>query len=117
MLIIGCSTQKQILNPSSLNSVQVKSGGPGRGEPNKCYQKMKNETGEVEWYEIICPSRTREYKLAYDCLKKLGYKLIDNTTFKMANGNALIDFQQNEGLAAGALDEATLRLLILKSQK
>lgn len=113
--IFGCSTQKQAVNLNSLSSSQIKSEGPGSGAPGKCYQKMKNEFGIVDWYEIICPSRKNEYKVASECLRKLGYKLFDNSTFRTANGNALIEFQQKEKLAYGALDEATLKLLLQKS--
>lgn len=115
MTLISCGAPKHVINSGALNSYQIKSDGPGSGESGKCYQKMKNETGTTEWYEIICPNRTNEYKVASECLRKLGYKLVDYSTFRTANGNALIDFQQNEQLVYGALDEATLKLLIQKS--
>lgn len=115
MTIVGCMPHSQVKNINALNSYQIKSGGPGIGEPGKCYQQMRNEMGGSEWYEIICPSRKAEYKLASESLIRLGYKLVDKSTFKTTNGNALIDFQQKEKLAYGALDEATLKLLLQKS--
>lgn len=113
--IFSCSTQKQAININSLSSIQIKSKGLGSGAPGKCYQKMKNELGTVDWYEIICPSRKNEYIIASECLRKLGYKLVDYSTFRTVNGNALIEFQRNEKLVYGALDEATLKLLLQKS--
>jgi len=113
--IIGCISQKQAIKLSSLSPTQIKSEGPGSGASGKCYQRMKNDLGTVEWYEIICPSRKNEYKLASECLRKLGYILVDNSDFKTSSGNALIEFQQKEKLAYGALDELTLKLLLQKS--
>ncbi len=113
-LIIGCSVQKGT-NYSNLNREQVRKTGTGKS--GKCYQKMKGIDGSIDWYEIICPDDKHSYKLAAKCLTKLGYKLISKNNFRTDNGNALVDFQKKNNLAHGALDEATLYLLIQKYKK
>ncbi len=84
---MGCSVQKGT-NYSNLNREQVRKIGTGNS-----------------------------YKLAAKCLTKLGYKLISKNNFRTDNGNALVDFQKKNNLAYGALDEATLYLLIQKSKE
>lgn len=115
LCLVGCFSQKQAFDSSALSAYQVKVDGPGNGLPGKCYQEMKSSQGVLEWYEIICPSRKKAYVLASECLRKLGYKLTDASSFRTSSGNALLDFQKSEQLSYGALDEATLKRLIQKA--
>ncbi len=115
LFFFACKVQKKAINPASLNIHQVKQEGEWKTKPGKCYTKMMSTDGILEFYEFICPTQKTEYELAANCLKKLGYVLIENSNFKTVQGNALIDFQKKYGLAYGALDEATLYLLIQKS--
>lgn len=113
LILVGCSTQKSSFD--HLHTYQVRNDGPGKGDPGKCYTKMKSKDGNLDWYETICPMNKSSYTKAADCLAQLGYELIDRKSFKTLDGNAMVDFQMNNGLAYGALDEATLYLLIQKA--
>lgn len=116
LLFVSCGVQKKTIDSSTLSVYQIKNGGPGKGDPGKCYSKMKSIDGDVDWYEIICPNGKGEYELASEYLKQLGYQLNEKNSFKTSNGNALIEFQKKNKLSYGALDEATLYLLIQKSK-
>lgn len=118
LIAVSCGgTNKGLGDFDGLSTQQIKNTGPKEGLPGKCYTKMKDASGNMDWYQMICSKEEKHYEVASNCLKKMGYIMLEGEQFETAQGNALIDFQKKNNLAYGALDEATLYLLIQKSKK
>lgn len=109
------SAQRKI-NVDKLAKDQIKITDQRQGLPGKCYTKMKTPEGELGWFEVICAGEHKYTKVVQEGLMKLGY-IIDESEIKKhdfgeTTKHAIIQFQQDQKMAYGGLDEATIRRIL-----
>jgi len=117
LIIFSCGGTKNIVNQNKSNNAgQIFITNQANGLPGKCYQKMMLNN-ETVWTETLCQNQiTKELvtKIQID-LVRLNYKLEEQEIAKGQFGNttkqAIKDFQQNNNMAYGGLDWATINKL------
>ncbi len=96
-----------------MHQKQVIAMGPGKtNAPGKCFMKLKEQNGDTNWYEVFCEGQTKYFQKAKQGLKDLGFPIsqedLNSKSFGKTTAIAMIEFQKENDLAYGGLDQTTL---------
>lgn len=116
LFLIACGTSSGLSIQENTSTEQVFIAGQGNSLPGKCYLKMKKGT-ETLFTEVICHSKITKRLISeiQADLVRLAYHIdaveIEKTTLGTTTTEAIKSFQQNNNMAYGGLDWATVNRL------
>ena len=116
--LASCTSSRGGTVTKDLNQNQVFLGSQTEGLPGKCYSKLMTAEGVIRWTQIYCENEitSKLVKQLQQHLLRIGFSIdpseIDQAVLGDTTRSSFVKFQQENGLAYGGLDQATLYKII-----